>query len=268
MSEPALALEGIRVVRDGNVILDGIDWAVAGHERWVLLGPNGSGKTTLLRVAAVAMHPTAGTVRVLGAQLGRVDIRSHRSRIGLVSMALADMLRPTIDALDVVMTARHGALEPWWHEYSEADRARARELLDRVGCGHLAGRTFGTLSSGERQRVQLARTLMADPGLLLLDEPMAGLDLGGREDLVARLAALARDPATPATVLVTHHVDEIPPGFTHALLLRAGQAVAAGRIAEVLTEKRLSDCFGLQLKIFRRDGRYSAYAVQPTRSGS
>ena len=182
-------------------------------------------------------------------------------------MALADQLRPTIAALDVVMTARHAALEPWWHEYTDADRDRARALLDRMGCGDLAARTFGTLSSGERQRVQLARTLMADPGLLLLDEPMAGLDLGGREDLVTRLAALARDPATPPIVLVTHHVDEIPPGFTHALLLRAGRTVAAGPIEDVLTEEGLSECFGLELKIVRRDDRYSAHAVQPTSSG-
>ena len=260
MTEPALALRGIRLVRDGNVILDGVDWDVGAAERWVVLGPNGSGKTTLLRVAALYMHPSAGSVQVLGAELGRVDIRGHRQRIGLVSMALADLLRPTIDALDVVVTARHGALEPWWHEYTDADRARAHELLERVGCGHLAGRTFGTLSSGERQRIQLARTLMADPGLLLLDEPMAGLDLGGREDLVARLAALAADPTTPPTVLVTHHVDEIPPGFTHTLLLRAGRIVAAGPITEVLTANRLSACFGLPLELAHRDGRYTARA--------
>ena len=256
-----LSLEGVRLVRDGTTILDGISWSVDVGERWVVLGPNGSGKTTLLRVAALYMHPSAGVVHVLGAELGRVDIRTHRRRIGLVSMALADLLRPTISALDVVVTARHGALETWWHEYTAADRERARALLERVGVGALAERTFGTLSSGERQRVQLARTLMADPGLLLLDEPMAGLDLGGREDLVARLAALAGDATTPPTVLVTHHVDEIPPGFTHVLLLRAGRIVTAGPIDDVLTADRLSDCFGLPLRLERRGSRWTAWAT-------
>jgi iron complex transport system ATP-binding protein len=259
LTEPALSLLGIRLVRDGNLILDGIDWEVAPGERWVVLGPNGSGKTTLLRVASLYMHPSAGVVRVLGAELGRVDIRSHRRSIGLVSMALADLLRPTIDALSVVVTARHGALETWWHDYTDEDRARALGWLERMGCGPLAAREFGTLSSGERQRVQLARTLMAEPGLLLLDEPMAGLDLGGREDLIGRLAGLALDPATPPTVLVTHHVDEIPPGFTHALLLRSGRIVAAGPLGDVLTAEQLSACFDLPLHLERRGARYFAF---------
>jgi iron complex transport system ATP-binding protein len=255
-----LALRGVTLVRDDRVILDHVDWTVADGERWVLLGPNGCGKTTTLRIASLYLHPTSGEVEVLGARLGRVDVRQHRRRIAVTSAALADMLRPTITALDVVMTAKNAALEPWWHEYTDADRARASSLLDRMGCGHMEDRMFGTLSSGERQRVQLARTLMGDPGLLLLDEPMAGLDLGSREDLVTRLGVLAADPTTAPTVLVTHHVDEIPPGFTHVLLLRAGRVVDAGPLAGVLTAEALSACFGLPLRLERHAHRWFAFA--------
>ncbi len=261
MTTAALRLRGIRVVFDGRTVLHDVDWTVQPGERWVLLGPNGSGKTTLLRLASLYLHPSEGTVEVLGATLGRVDVREHRRRIGVVSAALTDLLRPTIDARDVVMTARHAALEPWWHEYTDADRGRAQALLDRMGCAHVAGQGFATLSSGERQRVQLARSLMAEPDLLLLDEPMAGFDLGGREDLVRRLGHLAADRATPPIVLVTHHVDEVPPGFTHALLLRDGAVVAAGPIADVLTGAELSVCFGLPLEVTRHGDRWSARAV-------
>jgi iron complex transport system ATP-binding protein len=217
-------------------------------------------KTTLLRLASCYLHPTAGTVDVLGARLGRVDVRELRARIGLTSAALADQLRPTLDAVDVVMTAKHAALEPWWHRYTDGDRERATALLERLGVGGLADREFGTLSSGERQRVLLARTLMIDPGIVLLDEPNAGLDLGGREELVVALTALARDRESPPIVLVTHHVDEIPPGFTHLLLLREGRVLAAGPIDETLTSAALSEAFGLQLCLERRYGRFSAYA--------
>ena len=250
----------MRLVRDGTTILDGIDWRVEAGDRWVVLGANGSGKTSLVRIASLYLHPSAGTVRVLGAELGRVDVRAHRRRIGVVSSAFADLLRPQLAARDIVMTAKHAALEPWWHDYDEADRERAVALLERFGCGALAERTFLTLSSGERQRVQLARTLMADPGLVLLDEPAAGLDLGGREDLLRRLADLAADPTTPATVLVTHHVDEIPPGFTNVLLLRAGRVLAAGPIDDVLSADALSACFGVPLEVERRAGRWWAWA--------
>jgi iron complex transport system ATP-binding protein len=255
-----LRFRGATVVRSQRAILDDVDWEVQPDERWVVLGRNGSGKTTLLRLASCYLHPTAGTVDVLGAQLGRVDVRALRPRIGLTSAALADQLRPTLDAVDVVMTAKYAALEPWWHRYTEADRDRATALLERLGVGRLADREFGTLSSGERQRVLLARTLMIDPGIVLLDEPNAGLDLSGREELVAALTALATDPASPPIVLVTHHVDEIPPGFTHLLLLREGRVLAAGPIGETLTSATLSETFGLQLCLERRNGRFSAYA--------
>ena len=256
----ALALEHVSVRRGKRRILDDVDWTVRDDERWVVLGRNGSGKTTLIRLASLYLHPSSGTVRVLGETLGRVDVRRLRERIGLASPSLADQLRPDLTPVDIVVTALHAALEPWWHTYTEAERSRARRLLDDLGCGPLADQRFGLLSSGERQRVLLARTLMTEPGLLLLDEPTAGLDLGGREELVASLSDMAADRTTPATVLVTHHVEEIPEGFTHALLLGAGRVVGAGPIDDVLTAEALSSCFGLELELDRRGGRWSARA--------
>jgi iron complex transport system ATP-binding protein len=249
------------MVRDGVTILDGVDWDVAPHERWIVLGPNGSGKTTLMRIAGLYLHPSRGDVEVLGERLGRVDVRRLRTRIGLVSAAFAAMLRPEVTAADVVMTARHAALETWWHSYDAADRSLALDLLARMGAAALADRAFGALSSGERQRVLLARSLWGDPGLVLLDEPTAGLDLGAREDLVGRLGGLAADPTTPATVLVTHHVEEIPAGFTHLLLLDQGRVAAAGPLDEVLSADALSAVFGVALALDRRDGRYAARAL-------
>lgn len=261
MNELAVELEAVGVRIGGQTVLRGVDWTVAQGERWVVLGANGSGKTTLLRVVSLYHHPTTGTVRVLGETFGRVDVRSLRPRIGLASAAMADLIGPTVTARDAVMTARHGALEPWWHTYTDDDRARAEALLDRFGVLAHADQAFATLSSGERQRVLLARTLMTDPELVLLDEPTAGLDLGGREDLVARLARLAADRGTPPLVLVTHHVDEIPPGFTHALLLRSGRVLAGGPIDAVLVDDALSEAFGLSLRVEQRDGRWSARAA-------
>jgi iron complex transport system ATP-binding protein len=250
----------VSVVRDRRALLDDVTWAVERDQRWVVLGRNGSGKTTLLRIASCYLHPTAGTAEVLGQRLGRVDVRELRTRIGLTSAALSDQLRPTLTVLDVVMTARHAALEPWWHTYTDADRAAARSHLARLGVESLAERTFGTLSSGERQRVLVARTLMIDPGIVLLDEPNAGLDLAGREELVAALSALAYDADAPPVVLVTHHVDEIPPGFTHVLLLREGRVLAAGPIETALTADSLSATFDVALCLERRRGRFSAFA--------
>jgi iron complex transport system ATP-binding protein len=259
--EVALRLTRVGVVRPPATLLEAVDWTVRVGQRWVVLGPNGSGKTTLLRVASLYLHPSSGSVEVLGHRLGRVDVRRLRTRIGLAGPALHDMLRPDITALDVVMSAREAALETWWHTYGPDDRAHAVGLLERTGSAALAPRAFGTLSSGERQRVLIARSLWGHPGLVLLDEPTAGLDLGAREDLVARLGRLADDPATPPTVLVTHHVEEVPPGFTHALLLRRGRVLAAGAIGDVLTAEALSAAFGLALEVDRRDGRYTARAV-------
>jgi iron complex transport system ATP-binding protein len=258
---PTLSLRGVRLVRDERVILDDIDWEVQPGERWVVLGRNGSGKTSIVRIASLYLHPSAGTVDVLGERLGRTDVRVLRRRIGLASAALARELRADLHAIDVVMTAKNAALEPWWHRYDDDDRAHALALLDRFGIAAYADRTFGTLSSGEQQRTLLARTLMTEPGLVLLDEPTAGLDLGGREELVGALTVLARDDTAPPMVLVTHHVDEIPPGFTHVLLIRAGRIHAAGPIESTLTAEALSGCFGMTLVLERHGDRYGAWAV-------
>ena len=256
----ALDLTGVRFVRDGRAILDGIDWRVRAGERWAVVGPNGSGKTTLCRLASLYVHPSAGAVSVLGRRMGRCDVRALRAHVGVTSQALADLMRPELRAADIVLTGRHAALTPWWHEYDGADRDRAAALLARVGCAHLAGARYGTLSAGERQRVLLARALVNDPSLLVLDEPTAGLDLAGREQLVARLAEVAgADPG--AVVLVTHHVDEIPPGFTHILMLAGGRVVGRGPLEATLTAERLSTCFGLPLRLARRDGRWWAWGA-------
>jgi iron complex transport system ATP-binding protein len=258
---PALALRDVSLVRDGRFLLDHVTWTVQPHERWVVLGRNGSGKTSLVRLASLYLHPSSGEVAVLGEFLGRTDVRALRKRIGVASSSFAAQLRPELTAAEVVMTAKHAALEPWWHRYDDADKAHAVAQLTRLGVGHMAERELGTLSSGEQQRVLLARTLMTDPGLVLLDEPTAGLDLGGREELVASLATLAADPDAPATILVTHHVDEIPPGFTHVLLLHRGAVLAAGPLEETLTAERLSACFELALTLERHGRRYGAWAV-------
>ena len=258
--DPVIDLEQVTVRREGATMLEDLTWQVRPGQRWVVLGRNGSGKTTLMRVASLYLHPTSGTVRILGERLGRTDVRTLRTRIGVASQALADQLRPDLITSDVVVTGKHAALEPWWHTYSAVDRARALTELDRVGVAHLAERRFGTLSAGERQRVQLARTLMGDPELLLLDEPAAGLDLAAREDLVHLLADLAADPEAPAIVLVTHHTEEIPDGFTHGLLLSGGRQVVSGPIDEVLTEHHLSQCFDLPLRLERRDGRWLSWS--------
>lgn len=255
-----LRMTGVGFTRDKRPILADVDWEVTSDQRWVVLGANGSGKTSLLRIAALYEHPTTGTVEVLGQQLGKVDVRRLRHRVGFVSPALAQMLRPHLKAVDVVMTARHGALEPWWHDYTDADRERAASLLVQVGAGGMGERTVATLSSGERQRVQIARSLMTDPGLVLLDEPASTLDLGGREMLVTDLAQLAADPTAPPLVMVTHRTEEIPAGFTHVLLLREGRVLAQGPLEEVLTSDSLSACFNLPLELEHRNGRWHSQA--------
>ena len=260
-SEIALEVRDITVRRDGTTLIGGISLRVERDQRWVVLGPNGSGKTTLMRIMALYDHPTSGTVEVLGERLGETDIRELRRRVGYASAALADQLRRDLSAHDVVRTARHGALEPWWHRYTAEDDVRADECLATMGVAHHRDRRFGTLSSGEQQRVMLARTLMNDPAVVLLDEPSARLDLGGREELVATLAAFATDSDAPPFVMVTHHVDEIPPGVTHVALLRGGAVQQSGPIGEVLTADALSDCFGIPLHLDHRpDGRFTAWS--------
>ncbi len=255
---PALRCSDITLDLDATRILDAVDWEVQPGEHWVVLGPNGAGKTTLLRIAALYQHPTSGAVDVLGERLGRTDVRTLRERIAFSSPALAARLEPSMTATEVVMTARYAALAPWWHEYTDADRARARSLLERFHCAGVADHRFPTLSAGERQRVLLARTLMNDPGLVLFDEPTAGLDLGGREEFVADLTTWARDAGRPPLVLVTHHLEEIPPDFTHALVLSHGRVTASGPIADTVTSEVLSAAFELALRVDAIDGRFTA----------
>lgn len=262
MSDPTIVIDGVTVTREQRAIVNNIAVSIAQGERWVILGPNGCGKTTLLRIMALYLHPSSGNVYVNGMRLGKMDVRKVRSRIAYSSASLASELRPALSVSDVVMTAKYGALEPWWHEYTSADRSRALECLERVNVAHFAERTFGSLSSGEQQRVLLARALMNDPIVLLLDEPSARLDLGGREQLVQILEEFATSNPQLPTVLVTHHVDEIPRCSTHLLLMRDGAAVASGSLSSTLTGENLSTAFGLPLHVEQRvTGRYSAYAV-------
>lgn len=261
VSSPVVELLGVSVKYEEKTILGPLDLEISSSDRWVVLGPNGSGKTSLIKILSLYRYPTTGSVKVLGETWGATDVRQLRQRIGLASSSLRDQFRSDILGLDIVMTARHAALETWWHEYSEADRENAMDCLARIGAEALADRKFHTMSSGEQQRVQLARTLMGEPGLLLLDEPTAGLDLVGREQLVSSLASVASDPQTPATLLVTHHTDEIPPGFTHGLLLQRGKPLACGPINEVLTADSLSECFELRLQLENRDGRWLSWTT-------
>jgi iron complex transport system ATP-binding protein len=258
VSEPVVEIRGVDVVRGQAHLLRRVDWTVRADERWVLLGPNGAGKTTLLQLASAQMHPTRGEVTLLGETLGAVDVFELRPRIGLTSAALAQRINPSERVGDVVVSAGYAVVGRWRERYDVHDLTRAAMLMQQWGVAPMAHRAFGTLSEGERKRAQIARALMTDPELLLLDEPGAGLDLGGREDLVSRLSDLARDAFAPAQVLVTHHVEEIPPGYTHALLLRGGQVVAAGPVDDVLTAGQLSDTFGLPLTLTREQGRFTA----------
>jgi len=258
-----LDLQGVTVRRGTTTILDAVDWQVNEGERWVILGRNGAGKTTMLQVAPARMHPTAGRAEILGERLGRVDVFELRPRIGLASAALAERIPADETVRDVVLTAAYGVTGRWRESYEEFDTERAEDLLRAFDVDALADRLFGTLSEGERKRVQIARALMTDPEVLLLDEPAAGLDLGGREELVGALSELAGDPASPVLVLVTHHVEEIPPGFTHLMLLRDGKVHTAGPIGEVLTAENLSDAFGLNLLVAHGGGRWMARAARP-----
>jgi iron complex transport system ATP-binding protein len=252
-------MDGVGVRRGAATLLNRVDWQVELDEKWVVLGPNGAGKTTLLRLAATELHPTHGLVHVLGERIGRTDVFGLRPRIGFSSASLASRIPGDEVVTDLVVSAGYAVLGRWRERYEAVDSARAIELLAALGMEEMAQRRFGTLSEGERKRVLIARALMTDPELLLLDEPAAGLDLGGREDLLSRLATLAADPDAPATVLVTHHVEEIPPGFTHAMLLRDGAVVAQGLLGAVLTRDNLSKTFGIDLVLRRSGQRYFAY---------
>jgi iron complex transport system ATP-binding protein len=253
-----IELAGVTVRRGGRTILGPLDWTVHPGERWAVLGPNGSGKTTLLQVVSLYLWPTAGTVDVLGGRFGRVDAREQRRRIGYAGSAIEAEMDEALSPSQLVLSARHAALAPWWHVYDDADRIRAAALIERFGIAHVADDPFRTLSSGERRRVSVARALMPDPDLLLLDEPGAGLDLGARETLIRDLSALADEARPESIVLVSHHVEEIPPGFENALVLAGGRGVAAGPIDEVLSADVLGRAYGMPIAVERRDGRFWA----------
>lgn len=256
-----VSFEDAEVRIGGRRVLGPLTLTIDGGERWAVLGPNGSGKTTMLRLAGATRQPSAGRVVVLGAELGRVDVRRMRERIAFVGHAVADQIPPGLSVLEVVLTGKRATLVPWLQEYEEADREHAAELLGRLGCSHLDGQALSACSQGERQRVLLARALFGRPDLLLLDEPAAGLDLPGREALVAALEA-AGDLAEVPTILVTHHLEELPTTITHAALLRDGLLTACGAVAEVLTDRLVSACFGLPLSVRLVGGRWTASNVR------
>jgi iron complex transport system ATP-binding protein len=258
IDEPIVEVVDLRIVRSGVEVLTGLTWVVGPGERWVVLGPNGSGKSSLLQLVGGYLPASHGTVTVLGERIGRTDVRELRKRVGVAGHALVDRFRAGVLVEDVVVTARDAALEAWWATYSADDRARARHSLGRVGCADLAHRAFGTLSSGERQRVLIARALFNEPSLLLLDEPSAGLDFPGREMVLDSLAALGDDEAVAAMVLTTHHLEEIPRGFTHGLLLARDGVVTQGPLATALTSESISHCFGMALRIEHVGGRPTA----------
>jgi iron complex transport system ATP-binding protein len=260
----ALSLQGATVTRWSQGagrelrLLDGVDWEVRRGEHWTVLGPNGAGKTTLMHLAGAMAQPSSGRVEVLGHRLGGVDVRALRERIGFVDARLARALRGHQTALQTVMTGAFNTIVLQHRRLADEHQERATALLALVGAQELASRRFEDCSQGERQRLLLARALMADPELLLLDEPAAGLDLPARERLVGAFVALARDrPALP-TVTVTHHLEEIPPSCTHVLLLGGGRVQAAGPIAGVLTSEAVSACFGVPVDVSARRGRWAA----------
>jgi iron complex transport system ATP-binding protein len=255
-----LELSNISVRRGERIILGPVDWQVLDGQRWVILGPNGAGKTTLLQICSSLIHPTTGTIKILGEQLGKVDVFELRTRIGLSSSALVEQMPPDELVMDVVLTAAYAMLGRWQERYDLWDESRAMALLTALGVRELGDRLFGSLSEGEKKRVQIARSLMADPELLLLDEPASSLDLGGREDLLKRIETFARDPMAPATVIVTHHIEEIPAGTTHALLLRNGAVLAKGEVNSVINDQNLSEAYGLAISVQSENGRFFARA--------
>jgi iron complex transport system ATP-binding protein len=254
-------LDNVTIRRGGSSLLRGVSWTIQPGERWVVIGANGAGKSTLLQLLAGALRPTRGAVSLLGERLDGADLDDLLPRVGWASAALADLIPVNTSVLDVVLTATQASLRRGTETYDDGDLDRARDLLAQVGCRRLVDRRFGSLSEGERKRVQLARAVMTDPELLLLDEPAAGLDLGGREALLRMLSRMAQDSAAPVQVLVSHHVEEVPEGFTHALVLREGEIVAAGPIAATLSSTNLSRAFGLPLRVLAHRGRWTARAA-------
>lgn len=256
-----IQLTDVSVVRGGSPILDSVNWSVDDDQRWVILGPNGAGKTTMLQVAAAIMHPSSGTAEILEEPLGGTDLFELRPRIGFASTALAKKVPGNERVLDVVMTAAYSVTGRWNEEYEDIDERRAQRVLSEWKLDHLAERTFGTLSDGEQKRVQIARAVMTDPEILLLDEPAASLDLGSREELLQLLGGYASQPKSPAIIMVTHHVEEIPRGFTHVLLLSGGKVVSSGTLDEALSAESLTEAFGIDIELTQDEGRYTARAA-------
>ncbi|HZD72259.1 MAG TPA: ATP-binding cassette domain-containing protein [Actinomycetes bacterium] len=262
-----LELEGVQVwTPEGVDLLRAVTWRVRAGEHWALLGPNGAGKSTLLSLAGARRHPSAGSVRVLGARIGGVDMRELRGLIGVVDPALR--MPDELSAETVVLTGASGSVQPLWERYGAAERARARELLELLGCAHLASRQVGTCSHGERGRIRIARALLPAPRLLLLDEPASGLDLAARERLLSALSDLAAFAPELATVVVSHHLEDLPPRTSHALLLAGGEVVASGPVEGALTGETVSACFGLPLRLRCSGGRWTAVGSgQPLTAG-
>ena len=253
-------LQNVSVVREGQPILNNIDWQVESDQRWVIIGPNGAGKTTLLRLLATQIHPTVGTAQVLGQDFGHADLHELRTRVGFASSALANRIPLVETVLNAVMTASHGVTGRWNEQYDDIDVRRARRVLGEWDLANFADREFGSLSDGERKRTQIARAVMPDPELLLLDEPVASLDLAARENTVRLLGEYAQSPYAPAMIMVTHHLEEIPAGFTHALILVNGQIFASGAIDTVLSTENISEAFGMNIAVDKAEGRFRARA--------
>ena len=258
---PVLNLQNVSVIRDGKTILGPLDWQVNEDERWVILGPNGAGKSTLFALCSTQMHPTTGSVEILGSKLGAVDVFEVRPRIGFMGSTLMNLFPEDEKVIDIVLTAAYAMLGRWNESYELWDESRAQGLLTTLGVRELAQRSFNTLSEGEKKRVLISRSLMSDPEILLLDEPASGLDLGGREDLLNRFDLLANDPYSPVTLIITHHIEEIPAGSTHALLLKSGKIVGSGPIATVISSENLSVAYDMPISVSIMNNRYSANAV-------
>ena len=256
-----LRFSNASLVRDGNTIVNNLNWEVTSDQRWIILGANGAGKTSVLDMASGWDVPTSGQVTVLDEDLASADSEWLRPRVGYASSSMAKRIPPTETVSDAVITAAYAAAERRGEQFEDLDIRRARRVLAEWRLESLSDRTLVSLSEGEAKRMQIARSIMTDPELLLLDEPTAGLDLGSREEIMQMLGYFAGNPSAPAIVMVTHHVEEIPRGFTHVLLMKNGGAAYAGPIASTLTSENLTDVFGVAVTVFANDGRYSAQAT-------